>query len=133
MLMARTCKAQNESGEPCGQAPLQGSDYCFWHSPEHGQEAAEARRLGGLRRRRESITAGAYDFEGLGSIEEVRRLVEVAALDALGLENSVARVRVLAYLAVVAAKLLELGEVEERLEALEQMLGPRLEKRARRR
>ena len=133
MLMARTCKAQNESGHPCGQAPLQGSDFCFWHSPEHAHEAAEARRLGGLRRRKENITAGAYDFADLESVEGIRRLLQVAAVDALSLENSIARARTLAYLAVVAAKLLETGEVEERVAALEQTLGPRLEKRGRRR
>jgi len=26
--------------------PLQDKDLCFWHDPEHQQEAAEARRLG---------------------------------------------------------------------------------------
>ena len=133
MLMARTCRAQNESGEACGQAPLQGSDFCFWHSPEHAQEAAEARRLGGLRRRREKITSGAYGFEGLGSTEDIRRLLEVAVVDTLGLENSIARARTLAYLAQVSVKLLETGVVEERVAALEQTLGPRLEKGGKRR
>ena len=31
----------------------------FWHSRDHAQEAAEARCLGGLRRRKEKITEGA--------------------------------------------------------------------------
>jgi len=30
---------------------MKGEDFCFWHSPEHAEEAEEARRLGGLRRR----------------------------------------------------------------------------------
>ncbi len=89
------------------------------HSPEHAEEMAEARRLGGLRRRREVAVAGAYDFAGLGSVEDIRRLLEVAALDLLGLENSIARARTLAYLAGVAAKLLQVGELEERLAYLE--------------
>ncbi len=129
----RTCIFVKLGGERCRSAPLQEEDFCFWHSPEHAEEAAEARRLGGLRRRREKITSGAYGFEGLGSAEDIRRLLEVAVVDTLGLENSIARARTLAYLAVVAAKLLETGEVEERLEALEQTLGPRLEKGGRRR
>jgi len=56
----------------------------------------------------------------------VRRLVEVAVLDTLGLENSVARNRTLAYLAQTAARLLETGELEERLRALEAAMEPRL-------
>ncbi len=43
----------------------------------------------------------------------------VDALDTLGLENSIARARTLGYLVGVAAKLLEVGELEERLAYLE--------------
>jgi hypothetical protein len=124
------CKALNENGEPCRQAALREGDFCFWHDPDHAQEAAEARRLGGLRRRKEKVTSGAYDFEGLGNVAQIRRLLEIAALDALGLENSIARSRTLAYLAQVAVKLLEAGELEERVRELESVLFPRLEQRA---
>ena len=123
----RTCSFIKESGERCRSAPLQEGEFCFWHSPDHAQEAQEARHLGGLRRRREKTVAGAYEFEGLGSVEDIRRLLEIAALDTLGLENSVARSRTLAYLAQVALKALEVCELEERVRALEQLLGPRLQ------
>jgi hypothetical protein len=89
------------------------------HAPEHAEEAAEARRLGGLRRRREGTVAGAYEFSSLESVAGIRRLLEVAAVDTLGLENSIARSRTLAYLAMVAAKLLETGELEQRIASLE--------------
>ena len=125
-LSTRGCQARKETGEPCQQAPLHDSEFCFWHSPDHAEEAAEARRLGGLRRRREKTVSGAYDFEGLGDVGQVRRLLEIAALDTLSLENSVARSRTLAYLAQVALKALEVGEFEARLEALEATMGPRL-------
>ena len=58
------------------------------HSPEHAAEAAEARRLGGLRRRREVAVTGAYEFPGLQSVADIRRILEIAVLDTLGLENS---------------------------------------------
>jgi hypothetical protein len=108
------------------QAPLQGEDFCFWHHPDHADEADQARRLGGQRRRREGTLGAVYDFEGLSTLPEIRRLVEVAAFDTLGLENSIARARTLAYLAQVAGALFERGELEERLEAIEATLGPRL-------
>ena len=57
------------------------------HSPEHAEDMAEARRLGGLRRRREVAISGAYDFVSLQSVTDIRRLLEVAVLDTLGLEK----------------------------------------------
>ncbi len=119
VMKARACDSQNESGEPCGQAPLQGDEFCFWHSPDHAEEAAEARRLGGLRRRKERTVTSAYELGGLGTIDEIRRLIEVAVVDTISLENSVARSRTLAYLAQVSVTLLEKGDLNERLQALE--------------
>ncbi len=89
------------------------------HSPENTEEVAEARRLGGLRRRREIAVSGAYEFDGLETVAGLRRLLVIAALDTLGLENSIARARTLAYLVGVAGRLLETGELEERVAHLE--------------
>ena len=97
--------------------------YCLFHSPDHSAEVAEARKLGGLRRRRETTLAVAYDFEGLRSTESIGRVIEIATLDALGLENSIARCRVLIAAALAASRLLEVGELEARLAALEAALG----------
>jgi hypothetical protein len=99
--------------------------FCFWHAPGNEEEVAEARRLGGLRRRREKTVSGAYDFTGLGSVEEIRRLLEIAALDTLGLDNGIARVRALVQIATAAAKLLETGELEHRIELLEAAVAPK--------
>ncbi len=125
MLAGRVCKHRKEDGRSCGSPPLHDGEFCLWHDPEHADEVAEARRLGGQRRRRERVVSGAFDFEGLSSIVTIRRLVEVAVVDTLGLENSVARSRTLAYLAQVATKLLETGEFEERLEAIESVMEQR--------
>ena len=127
--MARPCKAIKANGEACRQAPLPEYDFCFWHSPDHAQEATEARRLGGLRRRREKTVQGAYEFEGLNSVEDVRRVLEIAVMDTLGLENSVARSRTLAYLAQSALKAFEFREFDDRLQALETTMLPRMAKR----
>ena len=96
---------------------------CFWHSPEYAEDVAEARRLGGLRRRREVTVSGAYEVNGLETVGDLRRLLVIASLDTLGLENSIARARTLGYLVGVAGKLLETGELEERLAALEAAHG----------
>ncbi len=107
----------------CQASPVKDGDHCFWHSPEYAEDVAEARRLGGLRRRREVAVSGAYEVNGLETVGDLRRLLVIAALDTLGLENSIARARTLGYLVGVAGKLLETGELEERLAALEAAHG----------
>ena len=111
---------------------MRESDYCVFHDPDHAEVVQQARSAGGQRRKREATLATAYDFQGLTSIEEIRRLIEVAAFDALGLDNNINRVRALGYLAQVASTLLEKGEMDERLQAIEAALGPRLVKKGRR-
>jgi hypothetical protein len=107
-------------GRRCGAPPGRGSSYCFWHDPDKADDLAEAQRLGGLRRKRERTVAAAYDFSGLGSVESIERLFEIAATDALYLDNSIARSRVLINAGLAALKLLEFGDLEGRMAALEQ-------------
>jgi hypothetical protein len=96
------------------------------HDPANAAEAAEALRLGGLRRKRELITQGAYEFESLTTVADIRRLLEIATVDTLGLENSIARNRTLIAATMAALKLLETGELEERVRSLEAaVLQPR--------
>ncbi|MCL2149319.1 MAG: hypothetical protein FWH51_00020 [Dehalococcoidia bacterium] len=102
--------------------PLKDSDYCRMHCPEHAEEVQEARRLGGLRRKQEVALSGTWDFKGLESASDIRRLIEVAALDTLSLENSLSRNRTLVYIAQVALRALETNEYEQRLIALEQAM-----------
>ena len=126
MVSSRACKHRFDDGRGCNAPPGLESDYCYWHDPEKIEEVAEARRLGGQRRRRERVVAGAYEFNGLESIKDLRRILEVAVIDVLGLENSIARGRALSNLVQVGAKLLEVGELEDRLAAIENAMGPRL-------
>jgi hypothetical protein len=124
-MLGRGCTYELADGRLCRATPLRDEPFCFWHSPGHTEEAAEARRLGGLRRRREKTVSGAYDFAGLGSVESIRRIIEIAVIDALGLENSIARSRVLIAASMAATRLLEVGELEERLAVLEATLQTR--------
>ena len=126
VVRERVCQAVKDDGSRCEAAPRTGGEYCFWHDPEHAGEVAEAGRLGGLRRRREKTVAAVYDLESLATVDQIRRLVEIAVTDTLGLENSIARSRVLAYLAQVALKVVEAAELQERVAALETAMGPRL-------
>ena len=122
-MVVSACAGELPDGRRCRSWPLRGEPYCLWHSPDREEEAAEARRLGGLRRRREKTLSGAYDFAGLESVRSIRRILEIATIDTLGLENSIVRSRTLISAALAAAKLLETGDLEDRIAGLEAALG----------
>ena len=119
MVARRECSVVLPDGRRCRAGPQLDRAFCFAHDPERATEAAEARRLGGLRRRREGTVSVAYDLPGLDRVEGIRRILLIATIDVLGLDNSIARARVLISAAQAATKLLETGELEERIEALE--------------
>jgi len=122
-MVSPSCAHPMPDGRRCRAPVLRDGRFCFWHEPGKAEEAQEARRLGGMRRGRERTLAVAYDLAGLGSIEAIRRIVEIALFDVLGLENSIARARVLISGALAAAKLLETGELAERIASLEAALA----------
>ena len=99
------------------------------HDPDNFEAAAEARRVGGVRRRREGSVAGVYEIENLNSIAALQRVLMIALLDSLGLENSIARARVLTGIVQAGQKLLEAGDVEERLVILEGIMAARQDRR----
>jgi hypothetical protein len=123
MLIRRRCAFAKADGQPCQMAPLRERPYCFSHDPERAEDAAEARRLGGLRRRKEGTIAVAYDLPGLDTVAGIRRLLDIVVTDGVGLENGIARLRVLISTAAAATSLLKVGEFEERLTALESVVG----------
>ena len=126
-MVKATCDGIAESGERCRARPMHGSSFCFWHNPETQAEAAEARRLGGRRRHREGTLSGVYEVDGLATVAELRRVLEVALYDTLGQESTVLRNRTLVSIVQMSARLLEVGELEERLSALESAVRPRQE------
>ena len=123
MLISRRCAYAKADGQPCRMAPLHDRPYCFSHDPERAADAAEARRIGGLRRKKEGTIAPSEYLPGLDSVAGIRRLLDIVVTDGISLENGVARLRVLISTAVAAAKLLETGELETRIATLEQAIG----------
>ena len=96
------------------------------HDPAHADLVADARKVGGSRRKREHTLSVAYDVHGSETIEQIQRIVDIALLDTLALDNSVSRNRTLAYLAQTAAKLLELAEYGQQLRDIRATLEPRI-------
>ena len=121
--MKAMCKFVKQNKEPCQAPALSGSDCCYWHSPEMAQKRAEARKRGGLNRRAgKRSNHGPYSIK---SVDDIKGALESALNDACGLENSHARARTIGYLCQIALKAFEVGELENRVAALEDKLGKR--------
>lgn len=119
-----TCQAQRTDGGACRMHPLSGSSYCWSHDPAHATDAAEARRRGGLRKTKEQAIRGAYDVEGMQSIGDIWRVAEIAIMDTLLLDNSAGRSRALIWGCGLLLRLVEMSEVEGRLQAFESTFRP---------
>ena len=116
------CTATTASGKHCQAPAQQGRPFCFAHDPERAAERADARRRGGYNRR----TPKAGDPDGyptrLRSVGDVQAVLEAALRDTVQQENSGQRTQALVRLAHGALKALEVGDLEERLAALEARL-----------
>jgi len=132
MVTVRACKGRKQDGQTCGAPPTHESDFCFWHDPDRAEEAAQARKLGGQRRRRESTLAGAYDVGPLDTVGGIRRVLEIVTYDGLGMEISIARGRMLISAVQALTKLLETGELEGQVSEILSILKPREAKKGRR-
>ncbi len=122
--MTRLCAFRFPNDEPCHSPPLRDGNYCLMHSPEHAKEVQDARRIGGLHRKREATLSAAFDFQGLETVEGIRRLLQIAATDALAMESSPSRSRQLVYIALAALRVLEVRDFEQRILGLERSVIP---------
>ncbi|MFN2564498.1 MAG: hypothetical protein ABR499_05735 [Gemmatimonadaceae bacterium] len=129
-MLTGGCGAENAAGEPCQMPPLARSAFCWAHDPERAAERAEARRKGGENGRTRGGSAGgnARQAVSLRDVASIQALLEEAATDTRLQENSAQRSRTLGYVCNVAAELLKLGalgELQERIAALERRLAMR--------
>lgn len=118
-MAGRACTFAMPDGRACRATPLRDAPFCFWHSPDTADELAEARRTGGYHRRKKRAVATIYGFNGLRTIEDLQTLLETASIETMALDNSIARNRTISGFVAIGAKLLETGDLAERLAALE--------------
>jgi len=120
--MSRQCQAAGRDGRPCKAAPLVDGVLCFFHAPETAPEAAEARRVGGLKRRREKTVEVVYGLDGLDGVARLGRVLDFVILETLRLDNGLGRNRTLVLAVRAGMELLRSTDHEARLAALETLL-----------
>ncbi len=114
----RRCSSNRRDGQPCEATPGRDAPFCFVHDPAKRELAADARHLGGLRRRRDKSLKQEYDVGGIETVVEIGRYLEVALSDLLALDNSVARNRALIAGVLAAVQLHEHGELAAEVRAI---------------
>ena len=116
-----SCAFIKPDGQPCRAAPVGGSSFCFWHSPEHAAARAAARLKGGVHRRTPKSVHSVAIYS-LRSVADISQVIEDAINDVMQSENSHARARIAACLCQIALKNIEIGELEKRISELEQKI-----------
>lgn len=127
------CKATTKSGEPCKAKPVFGSDYCAFHDPARAETFQKGRVEGGKSGKLATLAA-VKPWRGVAGEVDVLRAVTPAELVNL-LCETIDDVRVgaidpkvgnaVGYLAGVIVKIQQYEALDERLQAIEEVLRVR--------
>lgn len=114
------CKAKTTNGQPCRSQAIKDSHYCFIHDPNQGAKRAQARKKGGQRRRVPHYGDESIIPHEVKTLEDANKILAYTLAEVVPMENSIARARVLLALYDSFIKSFEIGELEQRIQALEQ-------------
>ena len=129
MLMSKKqCQATNRRGEPCS-ASANETGFCFTHDATKGRERAIARRNGGLQRITPHVADASILPSRTRSIEDAMIILDYALQESLVLPNTIQRGRLLVSIAHGFIEALKVGEIEQRMEAVETALSLRKEEK----
>jgi hypothetical protein len=120
----KQCKANNKQGERC-KAFANENGVCFMHDATKGKEKAMARRNGGLATKKPHFADVSLLPSSIRKIEDVLIVLDYALQESIGLDNSIQRGRLIVSIAHGFIEALKVGEMEQRLEAVEMTLKMR--------
>lgn len=127
--MSKTqCTATNRNGERCRAFAGEG-EFCFMHDEAKGKEKAMARRKGGLATKKPHFADAKILPSSVRTIESVLSVLDYALKETIGLDNSIQRGRLLVAIAHGYIEALKVGELEQRLEAVENAMNLRKPKK----
>ena len=122
MLMSKKqCKATKRDGEACNAA-ASDTGFCFTHDASRGKQRAVARRNGGLKRITPHVADASLVTKETRTIKDVMTILDYALQESLVLSNSIQRGRLLVSIAHGFIEALKVGELEQRLDAVEHAL-----------
>ena len=113
------CKAKTKTGEPCKVPALKGARYCFTHSPDTRAEQASARKRGGKARHTPHF-ADPPELQDRAALDDLQKVWVYTMRELIGMDNSIIRSRAIFQGIEIGKGLFEVGELEKRIQALEQ-------------
>lgn len=113
------CKTKTAAGQPCKMQAMKGKQYCFTHDPAQGAKRAQARKRGGENRFTPHFANASQLPADVSTLQEARQILAYTLAEVSGMDNSIARARVLLSLFDSFIKSIEIGELEQRIAALE--------------
>lgn len=117
------CHGKTKNGQPCKMPGVNGGRFCFSHSPATRAQQAAARKRGGQNRSRHAGDPATIPVE-IKSLDDAGKLLAYVVQELLIMDNGVPRARALLQAYELSLKSIEIGELEERIKALEQMQQP---------
>ena len=116
----QTCESTRADGEPCGAVPRPGRSFCAFHDPECHTERNAGRRRGGLERSRaRAVLPDSAPPTILHTTRDVCELLAQTIDDVRTGRLDPKIANTVGYLAGVMVRALQVGELEDRLAALE--------------
>jgi hypothetical protein len=113
------CKGKTTTGKPCKMAAMKGGRFCFTHEPTTRTAQAVARKLGGHNTHTPHAGNVATIPADVASIDQARAILNYALAELLVMDNSIPRARALLSAFESFVKAFEIGELEQRIAALE--------------
>jgi hypothetical protein len=126
-MSKKQCEANSRNGGRC-KAFANESGFCFMHDEARGKERALARRAGGLATKKPHFADAELLPASIRKIEDVFAVLNYTLQETIGLDNSIQRGRLLVSIAHGFIEAFKVGELEQRLEAIEIALKTRKRK-----
>ena len=122
-MASSNCAAKKSDGTPCLAYPVNDSDRCFHHDPASADEAANARQLGGQRRRQQAAIAETFAIDGLETKDDLLGVLETVLYDTLSEPPSNNRTNAVVRILKLAFDLQRSRDGDERLSQLERAVA----------
>lgn len=116
--MAKKCK-HRKGKRRCKNYALTGDEFCFFHSPKKAKQRAEAQRKGGKKALAEKKRVLEDSNIQIKNTSDVVKLLNETINQVRTGEIEVKIANAVGYLSGICLKALEQGDMEKRLEALE--------------
>lgn len=100
---------------------IKDGEYCFTHSPDTRAKQAQARKKGGRNRHTPHAGDTSTIPAQIGSIADARAILNYTLRELLVMDNSIPRARALLQACELSHKSIEIGELEARIAALEEV------------